>query len=206
MEDDDLGLKERLVILAFMFCVYYCSAGLEISFRSYISTFTVSIGHSRQVGSDITALYYSSFAAVRGISVIAGIYLSPSSIMWTSLSLCLGGTTLLSAFSSHSFISLQIGVILMGAGSACTFSTGLLWLKDILQINNKVGAVLTVSCNISVQLYCLMIGSVIDEAPMKFMQLMSITAISLIILFGLTSLLAAHFRRRISATPLITKI
>ena len=36
----------------------------------------------------------------------------------------------------------------------------------------------------------------IDEAPMKFMQLMSITAISLIILFGLTSLLAAHFRNR----------
>jgi fucose permease len=205
-EDDRLGLRPRLILLAFMFFVYFFSAGLEISFRSYISTFTVSLGHSRQDGSDITALYYTSFAAVRGMSVIGGIYLSPSAVMWTSLSLCLGGTTLLSAVSSQSFASLQVGVVLMGAGSACTFAGGLLWLKDVMKISNKVGSVLTVSMNISVQLYCLIIGSVIDDSPMQFMHLMSVSAIALVVMFALTSALAAYFRRQIAAPPLITKL
>merc|ERR1719244_2009261 len=109
-----------------MFLVYFCFAGIEIAFRTFLSTFTVSIGNSRQVGSDATALFYLSFTIVRGVAILGGLFIHPSTVMWASQTLCLVGSVVLSLFASTSFLALQIGVVLIGAGSAYLFPTGIL--------------------------------------------------------------------------------
>jgi len=191
--EDKKDKVETLVLVSVMFLVYFCFAGLEISMRTFISPFTVSIGHSRQVGSDITALYYLSYTAARGMAVFGGVYLSPSTIMWGSQLVLSVGSVILSIHSVHSFWALRLGVILMGGGTAVLFPTGLLWLKDKLTINNRIGSSLLVGSNISAQLYTFFIGYIIDDEPLMLMYLMNLTACILLLLFSLASLLARHF-------------
>jgi hypothetical protein len=50
-EANRLGPRQRLGLLALIATLYFLFSGMEVSFRSYISTFTVAIGHSRQTGS-----------------------------------------------------------------------------------------------------------------------------------------------------------
>lgn len=46
-----LGPRQRVGLLGLMACLYFLFSGMEMSFRSYISTFTVAVGHTRQTGS-----------------------------------------------------------------------------------------------------------------------------------------------------------
>jgi hypothetical protein len=48
---DHLQLRQRVALLALMACLYFFFSGMEATFRSYISTFTVAVGNSRQTGS-----------------------------------------------------------------------------------------------------------------------------------------------------------
>ena len=50
------------------------------------------IGLSRQMGAEITAMFWGSFATARGLAIPAAIILSPDVIMWTSLLTALGRT------------------------------------------------------------------------------------------------------------------
>jgi len=115
--------------------------------------------------------------------------------MWASQTLCLVGSVVLSLFASTSFLALQIGVVLIGAGSAYLFPTGILWLKNVMPVTGKIGAVLTVAMNVSTQVNCLFIGYIIDDNPYLFVYLMTLTSTMVLILFTLTSLLVKHFRK-----------
>jgi hypothetical protein len=53
-EAASLGTRPRLCLLILMAVLYFLFSGMEVSFRSYISTFTVAIGNSRQTGSGKT--------------------------------------------------------------------------------------------------------------------------------------------------------
>jgi hypothetical protein len=53
-EAASLGTRPRLCLLILMAVLYFLFSGMEVSFRSYISTFTVAIGNSRQTGSGMT--------------------------------------------------------------------------------------------------------------------------------------------------------
>jgi len=53
-EATSLGTRPRLCLLVLMAVLYFLFSGMEMSFRSYISTFTVAIGNSRQTGSGRT--------------------------------------------------------------------------------------------------------------------------------------------------------
>jgi len=199
-ESAALNSKQTTLVMVLMFLIYFCFAGLEGSFRNFISTYAVSIGNSRQVGSEITALFYLSFTIVRGLAVIGGMLLSPAFMMWASQGVCLGGTALLTLWGAESFTALQIGVVLIGAGTAYLFPTGVLWLKDILTLDTRKTAVLTVGMNISIQTYTFLIGRFIDSSPSAMMQIMVVTALTQIILFFNVAMLVKYFRCRNSVT------
>lgn len=199
-ESAALNSKQTTLVMVLMFLIYFCFAGLEGSFRNFISTYAVSIGNSRQVGSEITALFYLSFTIVRGLAVIGGMLLSPAFMMWASQGVCLGGTALLTLWGAESFTALQIGVVLIGAGTAYLFPTGVLWLKDILTLDTRKTAVLTVGMNISIQTYTFLIGRFIDSSPSAMMQIMVVTALTQIILFFNVAMLVKYFRFRNSVT------
>ncbi len=48
------------------------------------------IGLSKQEGAEMTATFWGSFAAARGLAIPAAILLSPEVIMWTSLATAFG--------------------------------------------------------------------------------------------------------------------
>jgi len=192
---DILTATQTIIVMTILFCIYFCFAGLEGSFRNFISTYTVSIGHSRQVGSEITALFYLSFTIVRGLAIVWGNFISPTSTMIASQAVCLVATAILKLWSSSSFLALQIGVALQGAGIANTFATGILWVKDILTLDTRKTAVLTVAMNLSVQTYTFTLGRFIDSSPWTVMDIMLGTASSQIVLFSLLLTLVRQFRK-----------
>jgi len=202
-EQDDFSSCKKVVLMALMFLMYNCIAGIEISFRSYISTFTVSMGYTRQDGTDVTALFYASFTAVRGISVLGGIFLPPAAVLWTSQFICLGGMLLMSAFAAQSFLVIQLGAVCLGAGTACLFAAGLLWLKDVLTISNRIGATLTIAMNMATQIYGFIIGSIIEAHPMIFIHLMTGTAVALVVIFAIIINIVKYFR---SSSKLLSRI
>ena len=58
--------------------------------------------------------------------------------MWTSISLCLLSSLLLSLLGSSSPALLYIATGLLGAGMASIFATGFLWTEQRIAVTSKV--------------------------------------------------------------------
>ena len=70
---------------------YFFYVGAEVAYGSYITTFAVrsKLSLTKQVGAEITAIFWGSFAAMRFASIFAAIYLRPIYVM--VLSCCMSG-------------------------------------------------------------------------------------------------------------------
>ncbi len=98
-----------------------------MAYGTFLTVFSVKsrLGLSRQAGAENTAVFWASFAATRALAIPAAIFLSPEFIMWLSLGVALAGASVLSLFGESSVVLLQAGSVLMGAGMASIFATGI---------------------------------------------------------------------------------
>ena len=62
---------------------YFFYVGAEVAYGSYVTTFAVrsKLSLTKQVGAEITAIFWGSFAAMRFASIFAAIYLRPIYVM-----------------------------------------------------------------------------------------------------------------------------
>ena len=137
---EELKKKNKIILTGIMAILYFIYDGFEISFGTFLSVFAVKSGLklSRTEGSDITAIFYGTFAVTRGLAIALSVIATPSMVMWTSYGLCLLGSLLLTLFANYSSIFLYFGTAIMGIGMASIFGTGFLWMEQIMEINSKV--------------------------------------------------------------------
>ena len=105
-------------LLVFVVLFYFTYAGIELCFRSFIAVFCVnsSLAMSRSEAADILAIFYTTFAAVRGLLVPASTLVSSTAILWSSALTLLTSTTLLSVWGDTEVTVLRVGIALTGAG------------------------------------------------------------------------------------------
>ena len=105
------------------------------------------------------------------------VQVSPGLVVLGSILLILLSSVSLSVWATHSHLFLTLAVAMAGAGSASVFASGMvgghkpggvalmhfclqLWVKEQMEVNNRISSVFTMSCSISSQLYALLIGLV----------------------------------------------
>merc|ERR1712142_66079 len=197
IEEDIVPRCKKYLLIALMAFYYFTFCGLESSFRNFTSAFSVSssLNLSRQQAADVLAVFYFTFAVFRALLIPLSTLASPVVVLWSSLSVLGLGTMLLSIMAEYSIVLLKVGVALVGAGVASLFASGMLWLRSVIPVTNRVGAVVTMSCCIGAQVYSIVIGAYIETQAMVFIYLMLGTVVALTITFGLASLLGYFIRK-----------
>merc|ERR1711997_33051 len=130
--------------MAAMFFIY---VGMEVAFGTFISIFAVKsrLQFTRPKGSTVTAVFWGTFAATRGLAILLAMIARPGLVMWTSISLCLLSSLLLSILGASSPALLYTATGLLGAGMASIFATGFLWTEQRIAVTSKISAVFIIS-------------------------------------------------------------
>ena len=172
-----------LIFLMILFFFFY--VGCEVTFGLYLATFAVesNLKLTKQVGAQITALFWGTFASMRFVSIFAAIYLKPIYIMFFSCLLSSIGSVALAIYGDKSEEVLWIGSGLLGIGMASIYATGVLWLKSYLKITNRIGAALSIGSSIGADVFPVIGGQLIEKYPMTFMYLTAITMVSCSVMF-----------------------
>jgi len=197
--NQDLKGVSKTILVILMAGFYFSFAGIEVSFKTFTATYAVTSTHSltRHSATDLQAIFYSTFATFRALIIPLSAVLSPTLILWCSLSSLFFATTLLSLWADTSLVMLQLGVALVGAGVASAFASGMLWIKNHVKVTNKVGSVFTFTCSIASQTYTILIGSYIEEHPCIFIHLMTLSSVLLILFFTFANCLVYYCERNV---------
>ena len=70
------------------------------------------------------------------------------------------------------------------------FAAGMLWLKELVPINNKITAMICFAARLSEQSYSMGIGLIILDQPMYFMHVMSANILCIIICLAFMKIIA----------------
>ena len=75
------------MIIGLLTLIFFLYNGMEVAFGTFISVFAVksSQGLTRSEASDVTAVFWGSFATMRGLSVLLAIVAKPATVMWASV-------------------------------------------------------------------------------------------------------------------------
>jgi len=197
VEEENISRCKKYLLIILMAFFYFTFAGLEMSYRTFTSTFAVScsLNLTRHEAADVLAVFYCTFAVFRAMIIPLSAFASPTLVLWSSLSMISVATVSLSMWAETSLFCLKAGVALAGAGVASLFASGMLWVKNVIPVTNKVGAVFTMSCSIAAQVYSMAIGSYIENQPMVFIHLMTGTMMGLVVSFSLANIVATSVRR-----------
>ena len=130
-----LAGRRAVLLLVPVALFYFTMAGVEHGFRSFTAVFCVNsaLAMSRNQAADILAVFYTTFAGVRGLMIPVSTVLSAASILAASAGTLLAGTSLLAAWGDTSVTALRLGIALAGAGVAAMFAAGMLWIKNVVR-------------------------------------------------------------------------
>ena len=187
-----LSRNKTIALLIFAFIYYFTMAGIEHGFRSFTAVFSVNsaLSLSRPEAADVLATFYVAFAIVRGLMIPLSTLVSAPACLWSSSAILLASTSLLSIWGESSIEILKTGVGLSGFGVGSMFAAGMLWLKELVPINNKITAVICFAARLSEQSYSMGIGHIIENHPMYFLYVMSGNILTIIICLGVMKIIA----------------
>lgn len=165
-------LYKRLLImnlLAFLF-VY---VGLEIMFGTYISTFVVEseLHLSRQEAAMVNAAFWGSFAVMRFASIFIAFRINSLYQLMLSFALCGIGITALVIAAEQSVYVVYTCSAVMGTGMASIWACGILWLKQHINVTNRIGSLIIVAGSLGGNSFLIMMGQFISGFPMLLMYI-----------------------------------
>jgi len=206
-EKEELKEKGRfpggrsLVVVVAMVLFFFLYVGQEVAYGTFITAFSVQskLGLSRQEGSDVTAIFWGTFAATRGLAIPAAIFLNPQEIMTLSCTICLVGATLLSVLGEVYWEVFYVGSAVMGAGMASVYATGLLWMEKHVKMNSRILTTMVIAGALGVKVFPLLVGQTIEKHPASFLYLNLAITIGCSLLYLLSSLIAKTIPRSLKA-------
>ena len=189
-----LSSKLRLLIVGLLGIFFFLYVGMEVAMGTFISVFAVQsgLGFSRAQGSDLAAVFWGTFAAMRGLAVLLAIIARPVLVMWSSFLLCLLGSSLLSVWADQSSLVLYIGTTVLGVGMASIFATGFLWAEQTIGVSSKVSATLIISSSLGAKLFPVVVGNLVERWPMMLHYLCLAIVCGCILIFSLASIITAR--------------
>jgi len=193
-EKEDLSRRLKLVTVGLVAVFFFLYVGMEVAFGTFISVFTVEseLKFTRPQGSDVTAVFWGTFAATRGLAIFIAIIAKPGVIMWGSFITCIAGSLLLSSMAQTSIMIIYTGTAMMGVGMASIFATGFLWVEQRMAVTNKVGSVFVIASSAGADVFPVLVGQLVETWPMALMYLTLSIVCSCVLMFSIISLVAAR--------------
>lgn len=181
---------KKIILTCIISTFFFFYVGMEITYGTFVSTFGVesALGLSRQQGSDITAIFWGSFAVMRGVAIVAAIWVAPSIIMAASFLCCMVGSICLAIWGQSALIALQVGTGALGVGAASIYATGLLWFEQRVAVTNKIGALFVFTASAGCDVFPILVGQFIGKHPMVFMYVQVGVLMACILMFILAAL------------------
>jgi len=181
----------KIILVGIMSSMFFFYVGMEVAFGTYISVFAVksNLKFTRPQGSDVTAIFWGTFAATRGLAILLAIVAKPALVMWGSYAVCILGAILLSIFANSSSAVLYFGTALMGIGMASIFATGFLWMEQRIAITSKISACLVISSGLGAKVFPLLVGQLVEEWPMMLHYLSISIVAGCCLMFGLANII-----------------
>jgi len=173
-DGDYLTRNKTIAVMVFASLFYFTQAGVEHGFRSFTAVFMVNsaLGLSRNAAADVLAILYLSFAAVRLLLIPISTLVSSNTILYLSSFTLLVSTSMLAIWGETNLLIMQIGIGLTGAGMASMVAAGMMWLKNVIKITNKVTAIILFACRVSEKVYSLLAGLLMETYPVGFLYIM----------------------------------
>jgi len=183
--------KMKLIIVGLLGVFFFLYVGMEVAFGTFISVFAVQsdLKFSRPEGSDVTAVFWGTFAGMRGLAVVLAVVAKPVLVMWSSFSLCLLGSVILSVWADQSSLVLYLGTAVLGVGMASIFATGFLWTEQKISVTSKVSATFIICSSLGAKVFPVMVGNLVESWPMMLHYLSLAIVIGCVIIFSLASLI-----------------
>jgi len=191
-EGEFLNRNKTIAVMIFASLFYFTQAGVEHGFRSFTPAFVVNsaLGLSRNAAADVLAILYLTFAAVRLLLIPISTLVSSNTILITSSLTLLVSTSILSISGETNLLIMQIGIGLTGAGIASMFAAGMLWLKNVIKLNNKITAIICFASRVSEKVYSLVGGMLMETYPVGFLYVMSGNVVCIIVCICIMNLIA----------------
>ena len=185
----------KLVVVGLLSIFFFLYVGMEVTFGTFISVFAVQsgLGFSRAQGSDLAAIFWGTFAAMRGLAVLLAIIARPVIVMWSSFILCLLGSTILSVWAGQSSLVLYLGTAVLGVGMASIFATGFLWAEQKISVTGLVSAWLIISSSLGAKLFPVIVGNLVERWPMMLHYLCVAIVCGCVLIFSLATFLTARY-------------
>ena len=138
----------------------------------------------------MTAVFWGTFSATRGLAIFIAIVAAPGLIMWSSFLTCIVGSVSLSFWAQSSAAALYIGTAAMGIGMASIFATGFLWVEQRMTVTNKVGSVFIIASSAGADVFPVLVGQLVETWPMAFIHLTTGIVCGCVLMFGVITLVA----------------
>jgi len=195
-EGEYLNRNKTIAVMIFASLFYFTQAGIEHGFRSFTAVFMVNsaLRLSRNAAADVLAILYLTFAAVRLLLIPISTLVSSNTILITSSLTLLVSTSMLAIWGETNLLIMQIGIGLTGAGMASMVAAGMIWLKNVIKITNKITAIILFACRVSEKVYSLLAGMLMETYPMGFLYIMPGNVVCVIACIGIMNLIV--WRRR----------
>ncbi|KAK6192066.1 hypothetical protein SNE40_003610 [Patella caerulea] len=171
----DLPLGYFILTLVFINAIYFFDCAVEDTFSGYLLTFVVmQLKWSKSRGSQVTSVYWGSFAVLRFIGIFLIRFLTPVKwlfIFTSALTISLFGFFLCAKYELH--IGVWLFTALVGASISIIFATGLNWIEQsVLRLTGKVLSSIIIAGACGSMLNPLIIGHLMQKfTPMWFCYL-----------------------------------
>ena len=143
-------------------------------------------------GSDVTAVFWGTFATARGLAIFAAIVASPNLIMWGSFAISGVGAIGLAVWGESYPEALYLGAGLLGVGMASIFATGFLWVERRMVVTSRIGASFTLSSSAGAKIIPLVVGQILEAQPMAVLYLILATWAGCLAIFASVTVVAAR--------------
>ena len=189
-ESSDAGSKRRwriIVVILHLICmhVYY---GVEVSFGSYLTAYSVQIGLTKADGAQLTTLFWSTFTVFKAVAILYIPWIGYASNTLLGLTVMLVGSVLLLPFggsSSSDTRLLSAGVGMTGTGLSVIYSSTLLFLEEYMPITGVLGSLMCVSVAMGEFTFPALISLFIESYPTMLMWTGLFSAVTMILAFSL---------------------
>ncbi len=140
----------------------------------------------------MTSVYFISFACSRLATVFLVVKAAPALLVGANLSVLLCGSLVL-LFLSDNFIAFYCGVVCIGVGLSTLFTSGLLWLRERLEMGAGLTSLFLIATSVGAQCFKIPVAFYIETNVAALLYAVATGAFACAVLFATAKCIAGCF-------------
>ena len=199
MCSSDSAHNLRLKIVLVSICtIYFCFAnGTNFAFSNFLTVFALEsrLGLTKTIGARATAVYFASSCLMKFITIFIVARVRVIYLILLDLLILFIGSTILLFFGEDFSSAFFVGTILVGLGISTLFSSGIIWLKENMELTSQITSLFLIATTFGAQCFKIPIAAWIEDNPMSLIFCLCFSAIVLAITFTGAKITAARFKK-----------